>query len=50
MAKKEIKFNVFKTVQKPTTVKFHTNDGKLVVFKAVVTEKRMEPVKFRAKK
>lgn len=50
MAKETIKFTATKTVQRPTTVKFHTKDGKAVVFKAVETVKVKQPVQFRAKK
>lgn len=50
MEKKTIKFIATKTVQQPTTVKFHTKEGKVVSFKAVETVKVKEQVKFTAKK
>ena len=50
MEKKTIKFTATKTVQKPTTVKFHTKDRKAVSFKAIETVKVKERVKFQAKK
>ena len=50
MDKKNVKFTATKTVQKPTTVKFHTKDGKAVSFKAVETVKVREKVNFKAKK
>ena len=48
MAKKILKFEAHKTVQKPTTVNFRTKDGKLVSFKAVETIKEKIHVKFPA--
>lgn len=50
MTKRTVKFTATKTAQKPTTVKFHTKDGKAVVFKAVQTVKVKNQVKFQAKK
>ena len=49
MEKRTVKFIATKTVQQPTTVKFHTKDGKTVIFKAVETVKVREQIKFKAK-
>ncbi len=50
MAPKNVKFTAHQTVQKPTTVKFHTKSGEIVTFKAVKTVKEKVQVKFKAQK
>lgn len=49
MQKKTVKFTAQKPVQQPTTVKFHTKDGKVVTFKATETVMKPVNVKFTAK-
>ncbi len=50
MARKTVRFVAFKTVKKPTTVKFKTKSGKTVSFKALKTFKKRKLVRFRAKR
>lgn len=46
MAKTTVKFTAQKTIQRPTTVKFKTKDGKSVTFNATETVKVPTQVSF----
>jgi len=50
MASKIVRFPAYKTVRKPTTIKFKTKTGKTVSFKAVRTFKKRVSVSFRTKR
>lgn len=50
MAKANVKYVSFKTVNKPARVKFKTKSGKTVSFKAVKTVEKKVLVHFRAKR
>jgi hypothetical protein len=50
MAKQLVRFDAFKTIKKPATVKFKTKSGKTVSFKALKTVQKKVTVHFRAKR